>query len=100
MNGIIVCYGGVAIKISEPRTSFCHLPYLYSMIKSYVAVKRRFDWLPAAIVALIFVAMTAAASVAAPSPELTYLREHYTKYEYHISMRDGVHLFTAVYAPK
>ena len=29
-----------------------------------------------------------------------YLREHYTKYEYTIPMRDGVKLFTAVYAPK
>jgi uncharacterized protein len=29
-----------------------------------------------------------------------YLREHYIKYEYKISMRDGVKLFAAVYAPK
>lgn len=29
-----------------------------------------------------------------------YLKEHYTKYEYRIPMRDGVKLFTAVYAPK
>jgi len=29
-----------------------------------------------------------------------YLRENYTKYEYTIPMRDGVKLFTAVYAPK
>jgi uncharacterized protein len=27
-------------------------------------------------------------------------KEHYTKYEYRIPMRDGVHLFTAVYVPK
>ena len=26
--------------------------------------------------------------------------EHYTKYEYRIPMRDGVHLFTSVYVPK
>ena len=39
---------------------------------------------------------------ATDSDEVTqaYLREHYTKYEYKISMRDGVKLFTAVYAPK
>ncbi len=37
---------------------------------------------------------------AAPSPELAYLKEHYTKYEYNIPMRDGVHLFTAAYVPK
>src|SRR5438046_4277714 len=29
-----------------------------------------------------------------------YLRERYTKSEYRIPMRDGVKLFTAVYAPK
>jgi len=29
-----------------------------------------------------------------------YLLAHYTKYEYKIPMRDGVKLFTAVYAPK
>jgi putative CocE/NonD family hydrolase len=28
------------------------------------------------------------------------VKEHYTKYEYRIPMRDGVHLFTAVYLPK
>ena len=27
-------------------------------------------------------------------------KEHYTKYEYRIPMRDGVRLFTAVYLPK
>jgi len=28
------------------------------------------------------------------------VNEHYTKYEYRIPMRDGVHLFTSVYVPK
>ena len=28
------------------------------------------------------------------------VKEHYTKYEYRIAMRDGVRLFTAVYVPK
>jgi uncharacterized protein len=28
------------------------------------------------------------------------IKAHYTKYEYRISMRDGVHLFTSVYVPK
>src|SRR6201997_120482 len=28
------------------------------------------------------------------------VKEHYTKYEYRIGMRDGVHLFTSVYVPK
>jgi len=29
-----------------------------------------------------------------------YIREHYTKYEYMVPMRDGVRLYTAVYVPK
>src|SRR5262245_25278598 len=29
-----------------------------------------------------------------------YLREHYTKREYQVPMRDGAKLFTAVYSPK
>ena len=28
------------------------------------------------------------------------VREHYTKYEYRIPMRDGTRLFTVVYVPK
>ncbi len=32
--------------------------------------------------------------------QLEYTRSHYTKYEYRIPMRDGVKLFTVVYAPK
>ena len=38
-----------------------------------------------------------------PAPDAAakeYVRAHYTKYEYRIPMRDGVHLFTAVYVPK
>ena len=55
----------------------------------------------AALVALI----TASAVVAllgqqpAPSPR-DYVREHYTKYEHRIAMRDGARLFTSVYVPK
>ena len=33
-------------------------------------------------------------------PEKFDVRQHYTKYEYRIPMRDGVHLFTSVYVPK
>jgi uncharacterized protein len=32
--------------------------------------------------------------------QLEYTRAHYTKYDYRIPMRDGVRLFTSVYAPK
>src|SRR5580692_2089226 len=35
----------------------------------------------------------------ADGPEFD-VKEHYTKYEYRIAMRDGVRLFTAVYVPK
>ena len=33
------------------------------------------------------------------APEFN-VKEHYTKYEFRIPMRDGVHLFTSVYVPK
>jgi putative CocE/NonD family hydrolase len=36
----------------------------------------------------------------AAAPAKYSLREHYTKYEFRIPMRDGVRLFTAVYVPK
>src|SRR5438445_4881116 len=36
----------------------------------------------------------------ATSQGLDYVKGHYTKYEYRISMRDGKKLFTAVYVPK
>ncbi len=41
---------------------------------------------------------TQAAPIEAPAKY--NLREHYTKFEYRIPMRDGVRLFTAVYVPK
>jgi putative CocE/NonD family hydrolase len=62
-----------------------------------------------AMVLGFFLAQTAAlAQTPAPAKEapkvevtsLAYLREHYTKYEYRIPMRDGIKLFVAVYAPK
>ena len=53
----------------------------------------------ASILLLAFAA--AAAENAAPfEGNQAYLREHYTKYEHRIPMRDGVKLFTAVYVPK
>jgi uncharacterized protein len=42
----------------------------------------------------------AAGDATAAAAAQDYLREHYTKYEYKIPMRDGVHLFTTVYVPK
>ena len=50
------------------------------------------------VCAAFFTAVSAFAQQAAP--EESYVKAHYTKYEYRIPMRDGVHLFTAVYVPK
>jgi putative CocE/NonD family hydrolase len=36
----------------------------------------------------------------AKDEQAKYIRDHYTKQEVRIPMRDGVHLFTAVYSPK
>ncbi len=35
-----------------------------------------------------------------PEVDRTYIKAHFTKYEFEIPMRDGVNLFTAVYVPK
>ena len=48
---------------------------------------------------VIAVAGTTLAQNRPDAPEYD-VKEHYTKYEYRIPMRDGVHLFTAVYVPK
>jgi putative CocE/NonD family hydrolase len=37
---------------------------------------------------------------AQPLTDSAFIREHYTKYEYQIPMRDGIKLFTIVYVPK
>jgi len=54
-------------------------------------------------VSLIIFGLILTVSLAAQNkpeaPEFS-VKEHYTKYEYRIPMRDGVHLFTAVYLPK
>jgi uncharacterized protein len=50
------------------------------------------------IAVLAFAAMLTAQ--ASPDASDFDVKEHYTKYEYRIPMRDGVHLFTAVYVPK
>jgi len=51
---------------------------------------------------VLMAAVLAAAVIAQSKPALSAydVREHYTKYEYRIAMRDGVRLFTAVYIPK
>jgi len=58
------------------------------------------------LLAFAIPAFLAAQPPATPSPEetarkqLEYTRAHYTKFDYRIPMRDGVKLFTTVYAPK
>jgi hypothetical protein len=44
-------------------------------------------------------AQLAAQTQGAPNAEFSF-KEHYTKYEYRVPMRDGKRLFTAVYVPK
>ena len=53
-------------------------------------------------IALLFLILSAAVlpRAWAEAKEEFNVREHYTKYEYRIPMRDGVHLFTSVYVPK
>ena len=51
------------------------------------------------LLALTLGAQAGCAGAADNAPNYS-LREHYTKYEFRIPMRDGVRLFTAVYVPK
>ncbi len=48
---------------------------------------------------LVIAAATASAQTRDAAPTFD-IKEHYTKYEYRIPMRDGVRLFTSVYVPK
>src|SRR5205823_6216546 len=52
-------------------------------------------------VVCIAVAATSLTALASSTIAQQYsIREHYTKFEYQIPMRDGVKLFTSVYVPK
>ena len=58
--------------------------------------------LPAILLLLLSILASSPCSAAQSrleAPEFS-VKEHYTKYEYRIPMRDGVHLFTSVYVPK
>ncbi|HEX4857460.1 MAG TPA: CocE/NonD family hydrolase [Usitatibacteraceae bacterium] len=55
--------------------------------------------LVAAFMSALQVTPVAAQAPAAAAAEYS-IKEHYTKYEYRIPMRDGVKLFTVVFAPK
>lgn len=52
-----------------------------------------------ALASVVLLAVMGPRAAAQTPPEFN-IREHYTKYEYRIPMRDGVHLFTEVYVPK
>ncbi|MFT7721839.1 MAG: CocE/NonD family hydrolase [Roseateles sp.] len=54
----------------------------------------------AALCAFCVAANAAEPADAPPKPPAYEPREHYTKYEYRIPVRDGKRLFTAVYVPK
>jgi putative CocE/NonD family hydrolase len=50
---------------------------------------------------LVTIALTANVAAQSKADAAEYdVKEHYTKYEYRIPMRDGVHLFTSIYVPK
>jgi putative CocE/NonD family hydrolase len=51
------------------------------------------------VVCAVFVTSSVFAQARPDVPDYD-VKEHYTKYEYRIPMRDGVHLFTSVYVPK
>ena len=53
-----------------------------------------------AFLPLVLFFLTSSALPQTPKPDDFDVKEHYTKYEYRIPMRDGVRLFTAVYVPK
>ena len=57
---------------------------------------------PLALLAVVVFAFGAARAQqnASQASAKNFVLSHYTKYEFRIPMRDGVHLFTAVYVPK
>jgi hypothetical protein len=68
-------------------------------VRSPCRMHRHF-FLLVAIICNFVVASPALAADAAISTNVTWLAEHYTKFEHRIPMRDGVRLFTRVYIPK
>src|SRR5882672_5561049 len=49
---------------------------------------------------LVSIAITSFAQPGVSSPDATYVKDNYIKYEFQIPMRDGKKLFTSVYVPK
>ena len=61
----------------------------------FKSIARRF-----AVVLILFASALAGQQVNNFNREVESNRARYTKYDYHIPMRDGVKLFTLVYVPK
>src|SRR5215475_11713849 len=77
---------------AQPRA--CTLPLFFDFQRSQMP--RHF-----LVFAVVAVPALAAMLNAQERPGSSFdVKEHYTKYEYRIPMRDGVYLFTAVYVPK
>ena len=51
-------------------------------------------------IVLLLLCCSFIANAQGPNTDSLYMREHYEKSEYQISMRDGIKLFTVVYMPK
>ena len=66
------------------------------------AILQQRNWFVAFTVLVVLPLVTHAQTNQQKSADVneSWLREHYTKFEHKISMRDGVKLHTAVYAPK
>lgn len=60
-------------------------------------MSRRMPHFVLCMVVLLFAGVVAQDKPSAPEFEV---KAHYTKYEYRLPMRDGVHLFTSIYVPK
>lgn len=52
------------------------------------------------LIVLTWMIVLWSANVLAQPAEADYIRQHYTKIERYIPMRDGVKLFTSIYIPK
>ncbi|MGC2153842.1 MAG: CocE/NonD family hydrolase, partial [Terriglobales bacterium] len=66
-----------------------------------VGRRRSLVFLFLSFLSLLALALAASASAQSKPDGPDYdIREHYTKYEYRIPMRDGVRLFTSIYTPK
>ena len=86
-----------AAKGRQPKGRLCLGGLVYCLNKGKMRTILR------KLVPVIFLLACAAGLAAQSKPEEPSpfdVREHYTKYEYTIPMRDGVKLFTSIYVPK